>query len=197
MTVLALLIVLAGAAGAGAPDTVPATPYFPLQVGNVWHYRAGENQFTLRVTRHEKIGGVMCARVEMVMNKKKVADEHLGVGADGLARYAVAGKEVKPPILLLKLPVKDGNTWKVESKFDGKLLRGSFTEGSAEVKVPAGKYQAVTVTAADLEVDGVKMGLTYYFAENVGMVKQAIDLAGQKILVELEKFDKAGAKKAP
>ena len=49
---------------------------------------------------------------------------------------------------------------------------------------------SVVVDGENLEVLGNKLNLTYQFAENVGLVKQSMELAGQKMVVELEKFEK-------
>ncbi len=61
-----------------------------------------------------------------------------------------------------------------------------------EVKVPAGTYKAIPVAGQDIEANGVKITrLTYYFAENVGMVKQVIEIENNKIIIELERFEQA------
>lgn len=55
--------------------------------------------------------------------------------------------------------------------------------------VPAGKYaNVITSGSEDLDANGQKVGFTYYFAKGVGMVKQVIDLGGQKVTTEPEKF---------
>ncbi len=60
------------------------------------------------------------------------------------------------------------------------------------VKVPAGEFKkVVTVTSKDLKANGVPLNITYYFAEKVGMVKQVVELSGQKVIIELERFDMA------
>ena len=192
---LAALVFLAAGSLAPAQDAAVTTPYFPLEVGSVWSYRCGENQFQLKVTKFEKVGTTNCARVELFVNNKSEAAENIAVTKDGVLRFSFDGKKAEPPIPFLKLPVKDKETWKVESKVDGQPLKGSFTSGTKDdVKVPAGNYKTVTVTGVDLEANGVKLGLTYYFAENVGMVKQVIDIAGQKVVIELEKYEPAKKK---
>jgi len=188
---LAVLAFLAIGGVVPAQDAPVTTPYFPLEVGSVWHYKCGENRFQLRLTRFEKVGTTNCARVELFVNNKSEAAEHIAVTKEGVLRFSFDGKKADPPILFLKLPVKEKETWKVESKVDGQPLKGSFKSGVEDVKVPAYSGKAATVTGADLEANGVKLGLKYYFAENVGMVKQEIDIAGQKIIIELEKYEPA------
>jgi hypothetical protein len=191
---LATLVVFAVAGFVPAAEDAPATtPYFPLAVGSKWTYKCGENRFRLEVVKFEKVGETDCARVELFVNDKSQAAEDIAVTKDAVLRFTFDGKKAEPPIPFLKLPIKDKQTWKVESKVDGQLLKGGFASGEEEVKVPAGTYKAVTVTGTDLEANGVKLNLKYYFAKDVGMVKQVIEIAGQKIVIELEKYE-AGKK---
>jgi hypothetical protein len=187
---VALGVMLAPLFAARGQDKVGKTPYFPAAVGTAWEYRAGDNRFTHKVARHEKVGGVTCARVEQLINNKVVAYEDVGVTAEGVSRYAFDGKEAKPPITFLKLPAKKGQTWKVESKIGDQTVKGSFKSGEAgTVKVPAGTYKnAVTVTSEDLEVNGIKTKVVYYFAEDVGLVKLEWGAGKSKVVIELEKY---------
>lgn len=184
-----LVLLLAGLVAAA--DEKNSTPYFPLAVGTTWSYRAGDSQFQVKVAEIKTVGAAQRARLDLIVNNKVVSHEHVGVTKDAVVRYTFEGKEARPPIEFLKLPPKSGATWKVDAKIlpEGQTLKGLFKAGEEEVKVPAGTYKAVTVTGQDLEANGVKLGLTYYFAEKVGMVKQVIDLAGQKVIIELEKYE--------
>jgi hypothetical protein len=187
------LLACAGLTRAADEKTL-TTPYYPLTVGNTWTYRVGENHFALKVTKMEEVGDkkkVNAARVELIVNNKPTSFEHIAVTPDALVRYTFEGKVADPPIPFLKLPPKKDTKWKVESRVDGQQLKGEFTEGEEEITVPAGKFKTVTVTGKDIEVNGVKMNLTYYFAEKVGMVKQVIEYAGQKAVIELEQFEPA------
>jgi hypothetical protein len=189
LVLFALLLFLTPAArpAEGGPDT----PYFPLKVGTTWHYKVGQNRFSLKVAKHEKVGKVDAARVELIINGKTTSFEHVGVTADAVLRYSFEGKQADPPITVLKLPPRKGASWKVESKVDGHLMKGTFTIGEEEnVKVPADTYKkTITVTGKDMEVNGVKLNVTYYFAEKVGMVKQVLEMANQKVIIELEKYE--------
>jgi hypothetical protein len=202
-TLLLLSLVLGCVGLISAADEKPlTTPYYPLTVGNTWTYRVGENHFTFKVTKMEEVGDkkkMKCARLEMIVNDKPTSHEHLAVTADGVVRCTFEGKPVDPPVLFLKLPYKKGASWNVESRVDGQLLKGTFTANEEETTVPAainaqnptGRVKAITVTGKDMNVNGVKMSLTYYFIEKFGMVKQVIEYAGQKSVIELEKFDLA------
>jgi hypothetical protein len=199
-------LLLVAAAALSAQDKLAETPYYPLQVGTTWHYKSGDRKFTIRVVKHEKVGGVLCARLEVVRDGKVVASEHLAVTDEGVYRHSQtasgvgqfdsksgegAGKEEKPepPILVLKLPPKKGDSWRVDSKADGKVFRGGFKIDEKEIKVPAGTYQAIRVTSEDLETNGLRSVLTTYFARGVGMVKQVIQVGDVTADIELEKFE--------
>jgi hypothetical protein len=188
-TALFGLLLLVATQGRSADDKMLTSDYFPLAVGTKWHYRAGEARYILEVTKHEKVGGYPCARIDMIVNKKPESHEHVTVTGDAILRVSHEGKLITPAVPFLKLaPTKD-QSWKIESKIDGKTFNGVFKAGEESVKVPAGNYRTVTVSGQDLNVNGTKLNLTYYFAEKVGMVKQTMELAGQKIVVELEKYE--------
>jgi hypothetical protein len=203
-----LLLLAAEPAG----DQLLQTPYYPLQVGTTWHYRAGDNKFTIRVARHENVGGTLCALLETRRDDKVVGSEHLAVTADGVYRHLLTSPQprpdpndpsktiavltpqtLKPPILVLKLPPKKGAAWKVDSKSDGKSYRGAFQMDEQQVTVHAGTYKTFRVVSQDFEVNGLKANVTTFFAKDVGMVKQIVEIGEVKTEIDLEKFE-AGAK---
>jgi hypothetical protein len=186
------------APAAKAPaETSRDESYYPLQVGNIWHYKVGENHFALRVAKFEKVGDLNCARVEMVVEDKVTAFEHIAVTSEGVVRVAYDQRAAVPPILFLKLPPKKDQTWKVDSvvgKTDtvsGEKVSGTFKEGEmSKVGVTAGLFDSVvTCSSQDLDANGLKLSFTYYFAKGIGMIKEEIDVGGQKVVVELEKYD--------
>ena len=204
-TALVLLVVIAVARG--TDDKTPETPYYPLKVGNVWTYKIGDTKLTVKVPKFEDVDKQSCARVEMSVGAKVVSFEHVAVKADGVYRYATDDNKTEPPLCFLKLPVKQGDEWKVAStvgamgKVTGTVgamgkVTGTFKTGEVaeDLKVAAGTYKkedVITVTCNDLDAGGMKVKLTYYFAKGVGMVKQTITIAGQEIVIELEKYEPA------
>jgi len=197
-------LLLAAGVELAAQDKLKETPFYPLQVGAVWHYRAGDGKFTIRVVKHEKVGDTLCALLETKRDGKVVGSEHLAVAADGVYRHDLtvalpksdaspATQRMKPPILVLKLPPKKGDAWKVDSKSDGKTFRGAFRVEEQEITVPAGKYKTFRVRSQDLEVNALKATITTHFAEGVGMVKQVIEIGDARAaVIELEKFEAGG-----
>ncbi|HTU17934.1 MAG TPA: hypothetical protein VMG10_07705 [Gemmataceae bacterium] len=187
------------------------TPFYPLQVGATWHYRAGESKFTIRVVKHEKVGDTVCALLGTRRDGKVVGSEHLAIAADGVYRHTLTAlllqtdpndktrkiavpstQRMKPPILVLRLPPKKDDAWKVESKSDGQSFRGEFRVQEQEITVPAGKYKTFRVRSENLEVNALKATITTYFAEGVGMVKQVIEIGDARAVIELEKFEAGG-----
>lgn len=207
-----MFALLIAATQSAAQDKLKETPFYPLQVGTTWHYRSGDSKFTIRVARHEKVGDTLCALLETKREGKVVGSEHLAVAADGVYRHDLTSPQLqsvpndkaksakilvsqtlKPPILVLKLPPKPGDSWKVDSKGDGTIFRGGFQAAQQDVTVPAGTYKkAFRVASQDLEVNSLKPTITTYFAEGVGMVKQVIEMGDAKIEIELEKFETGG-----
>jgi hypothetical protein len=195
-----------------AQEKLKETPYYPLQVGTTWHYRVGEGKIVVRVVNHEKVGDVLCALIETTRDGKVAGSEHLAVTADGVYRYDISyplplnpadaraksktGSEAvkesfKPPILVLKLPPKKGDSWKIDCKGQGKAFRGSYkVDDEKEITVPAGKYKTFVVVSQDLEGTSLKPAptITTYYADGIGMVKQLIEIGTDKAEIVLEKF---------
>ncbi len=185
------VVALVGASACHAQDKLRESPYFPLQKGTTWTYKIGDKSFIMKVADHEKIGGVLCARVEMIVDGKVQTFEHLSVAEDGIYRYSIGGTKLDVPVCILKLPPKKGDSWMIDAKGPGETLKGTVTAGeAAEVKVPAGVYmKVVTSTCTDLDANGLKCGFTYYFAEGVGIIKQQVQVGNDKTVFELEKFE--------
>lgn len=191
-----LLVAIGGLAFEDKPDE---TAYYPLRVGTTWHYKTGDSKFTIQVRKHEKVGEMLCALLEVTRDGKVVGSQHLAVTDDGVYCYDLtsqAGRTAdrvvqtpKPPVLMLKLPPKNGDSWKVDSTADGKAFRGAFRIDEQEVKVPAGTYKTVRVTSQDLEVNGLQPVITTYYARGAGMVKQVIREGDVTTEIELEKFE--------
>jgi hypothetical protein len=193
---LALVLPLAlalGGVGRTADDKAAETPYFPLKVGDSWTYKMGDTRFTRKVAKVEDVDGQPCALIETTIGNRVASSERIAVKADGVYRYTTDDNKdhkFEPPLCFLKLPVKTGETWKVESSVagTGKKVTGTFTTGEvAELKVGDKKYEkVVTVSSNDYDAGGTKTKVTYYFAKDVGVVKQTVSVEGQEVVMELE-----------
>jgi hypothetical protein len=127
--------------------------------------------------------------IEAQANGKTVASEHLAAKKDGVYRLAANGQKVDPPVLVLKLPPRKGDRWKIDSKVVGLTVQGTLVVAEEAVAVPAGKYQAVSVHSDDMKIGDKATTFTQWFAPGVGMVKQVMDVGGKKTALELEKFE--------
>ena len=167
---------------------------YPLKVGSTWTYRVGENRYEVKISKIEPVGAAKCARLDMIINGKAASYEDVAIGTDkdgvsAVMRYTFEGKKATPPIPFLLLPA-DKTSWRVESKIDGQTLKGTFRKTTEDVKVPAGTYpKAVKVSSDNLKVNGADLAVTWWFASGVGLIKQEADLAGQRVVIELEKYE--------
>jgi hypothetical protein len=110
----------------------------------------------------------------------------------GVYRFEAAGKEIHPPECFLRLPLIKGAAWEVDSESAGVKIKGSFVGSDATVTVPAGKFQTMAVTSKELQVGTQPMALEYWFAPQVGIVKQRIQVGSNfHTTLELQKFEPA------
>ncbi len=166
------------------------TAYYPLTVGNSWTYKIGPNKVVVSVVRSED--GV--AHIESSSQGGKVTlTEALKVKADGVYRVIANDKKITPPLKILSLPARKGESWEIDSKIGDETMKGKFkVEEIAELTVGDKKYEKIVVVSGDdLEANGTKISLTTYYARDVGMIKQTIKAGDQTIQLELESF-KAG-----
>ena len=168
--------------------------YYPLKAGNKWHYQidgGGGQKATVvyQVVKIKNVNGNPIAVVEQLINGEVRASEHIGVEAGGVFKYQYKGIDISPPVCLLKYPIKEGSTWETEPKIGSQQLTVSGRQsGIVEVKVPAGTYQAVSVKL-ETTVKESKVITTYWFAPDVGIIKESMGIPGGSINMELVKFE--------
>ena len=126
-------------------------------------------------------------RLKTVSGSKELS-EHVVVLKDGIYRFTTAQKDITPPLRFLKLPLKKGETWTVNSVSENVQLTGTFTCDDENVKVPGGQFQAKHVWSKDFQLGTEKMTLEYWFAEYVGIVKQHVHVSNSDVFLELEEF---------
>ncbi len=168
--------------------------YYPLKVGTKWHYEVTANgekkNVTNAIAKIETIDGKSLSRLETTIMDQVKATEHLTVTDKGVFRNRINETEISPPVCLLKFPVKDGESWESEVKIGTEKVTFKAKAGKEEdVTVPAGKYKAVT---SELEVmaGNVNVKTRYWFAKDVGVVKQTMEINGMNVDMELAKFEK-------
>ena len=82
-----------------------------------------------------------------------------------------------------------GDSWKIESKIQSKIVQLEYVPEQVEIKVPAGKFAAVRLKTNNFNVDGEKMEATVWFVKEIGMVKLEMKVNGVPFTLELEKFE--------
>lgn len=170
-----------------AQDKVDESPYLPTKIGTTWHYRVGAEKMVVKVTKHEKLGKIMCARLETTVNGEVKAYEHLAVTKDGLVRVAYNGELASVPLLFLKLPPKSGDQWSVDLKIGNETVKGTFAVNQEKVKVPAGDFEAWK-SRGTVEVNGAPGSYSCWIVEGKGIVHAEIAFGGNQLTMDLEKF---------
>jgi len=191
-TLLAPVLVVTFAAAARADDGPDETPYYPLKVGTTWTYRdadaPGAARVVVKVVKYEKVGDVLCARVETHSGGKATGFEHVAVTKDGVYRHSINGQRPDKPVLLLKLPPQKGDEWPVEGKLGGETFAGTMATTEETVTVPAGKYPAFVVSGK-VQVGGTTLTTEHAFVKDVGVARIRTEVKGQTVRLELEKFE--------
>jgi hypothetical protein len=199
-------VALAIACTTYAQEKAPVQPlfqsYYPLKIGNQWTYRAGKEVWVIRVERE--------VPVELSRNPTKDPEKAIGyvlkiatgsgeiteqvaVLKDGVYRFSIAGKALKPPLLFFKFDLKTNPEWKVEARSDsGMLAHGKFVGGTDKITLALGgkkvELTTLTITSKDFEIDDQEMSIKYWFAKDYGMVKQHLRIGDKETTLELEDF---------
>jgi len=182
------------AIGLAEDKLADSTPFYPLNVGDSWDYKTRDGiRETRKVSSIEKVNGIPCAKVVQMVDGKERGTEFIGVKADGVYRLAFGIAKPENPVLFLKLPLKEGDSWTVEGKATGETFKATFKVGAEKtIKVPAGEFKAFPVSTDDLVAAGVKASSTIYYAPNVGVVMHEFKSGNQTTISELEKFTPKG-----
>ena len=187
---LAFLVLGTGLVSAQDKKALVSSEYYPLEVNARWEYvtTAGK-KITTQVVKHEEIGGVMCARIEATLANNKKSSEYIRATKEGVFRHQASDQAISPPLRFLKLPFEEGQTWKVESKTLGLAITGTFAVEKGTVTVLGKEYKDVLICkSTDFTIAGKKIPHTYWFAKNIGMVKQVVNFGGQEMKLELKEY---------
>jgi hypothetical protein len=140
----------------------------------------------------ERFNDEECVRLESRPGKDLKTVELIAVRADGVYRTKVRDEFVVPPVKVLPVAVKAGDTWAVDSKIGNQIVRGTFVVKSdrERVKVPAGEFETVFVEGKDIDLAGAKTTVRIWFAKDRGIVKEEFVLqTGDAVRLELVKFE--------
>ena len=178
----------------------------PLKVGNRWIYQGidPKEKVVVAVERMEPIkrlttvaGAERTETFESFILRITSGDksllEQVMITDDGIYRYAAAGKEIKPPMKILKLPIAKGE-WTIDSKSENVALKGDFVVEQTIVNLPGkGDVSAWLSRSRDFTVGDQKMEASYWFVPNEGIVKQHVKIGKFEFRIALEEFRPSGA----
>lgn len=184
-------VLVAVAAPSFAEDAVESSPYYPTKVGSTWKYKFARGVLTNKITKHEKVGDVLCARLDTLSGDKVVSNEHVTITRSGVERHATLGFRPEPPVLLLKFPLKDKDEWEIDSKVGEETIKGTAKVEKESLTIGEKKYDDVYKVTTDVKTGAMQIKSICWYAKDVGMVKQNLNFAGNEVKLELEEF-KAG-----
>jgi hypothetical protein len=178
--VLVALSIVSTSIGA-APD------YAPLQEGNRWTFLMSNGaQSTTTVTGFADVGAMRCAILETTMSGQ-TSREYVAVDAEGVKTYMgqAQGQEFRydPPLLRIKLPYKEGDTWTVTATQGRRTVTTSFQSiGKERIQTPAGTFDCIKVYSTVNGVPGVSIS---YYADGIGPVRQIMRAGGREMVATL------------
>jgi hypothetical protein len=190
-----VLIATAVPSAAQAPSNQKKLPdYYPQKPGMKWTYdldpgNGRKIRVANQIARIETIDGKSMARLETIVNGRVAMTQHLLSTPEGVFRYRMGETDVSPPLCILKYPIKEGETWKVEPTIGREQSRMSFTSGRHEVVLLTGaKYQAISVVC-EINVEASQVKTTSWYAPDVGMVKDTRKFGDRTITMDLVAFE--------
>jgi hypothetical protein len=192
LAVGAAAVLLGGTLLAQQKDAPNADGYFPLKAKTKWTYKVQDQTIEVVVAGPgEKINNEETTKVDTLVNGKVVASELYAVRADGVYRVKVKDDKIDPPVKVLAVPVKKGDNWAIKSKVGSQTVAGKFEvkNDKEAVEVPAGKFEAVLVEGADLDVAGTKTTVKMWFVKDKGIVKLSYKIQDAESVLELSKYE--------
>ena len=184
-TAIAVALSILSAALGATPD------YLPLKEGNLWTFTMSSGtQMTTKVAGFAKVGAVQCAIVEMSMGQQKSV-EYIAVDAQGAKTYMgqVQGQEFRydPPVLRIKLPYQEGDTWTAIVNHAGMPMTAVFESMAKErIETPAGTFDCIKVRSTLNAVAGQPPVVSIsYYADGIGPVRQVVQAGGQEMIATL------------
>lgn len=181
-----------------------AVNYWPLKTGCNWTMPVPDLNpnwvITVAVLSSTTTpGGNSNVTVDYTLNGKSIQKEVYQVTADEISRIkggAEASGTMDPPLPIVKLPMKSGQTW----NWKGTITVGAtkvnassqFTvTGPFLVSTPAGKFSAMKVHSALIINPGpkaVSMPNDSWYSSGIGLVKQKVTMNGKVHRYFLSKY---------
>jgi hypothetical protein len=170
------LFLVAFAPAAPVPKHLMKEPpvYFPLQKVT-WKYSGELERLGLFFSRQEHI-----TEIEELEDGSQITTVEareickLRVSSRGIVELARNGTTFDPPVVLLQLPARVGDSWTNTYNLRGSKFKEVRTfRGPERVKVPAGTFDTLRVDVTET-TGGLSVPSTYWYAPHVGIVKMEI-----------------------
>jgi hypothetical protein len=205
-----LICLLTACANPAFAQTPPEwRDYFPLKVGLKWTYLVNDDakkkdakkKVVIEVEREEayarketKNGNIVEEKYKgfilEISSGDKVQHDHVAVMESGVYRIHTAGTLINPPLLFFKFHIKSGESWTIDSISSNASIKGTCTLGVEQVAVPyKGKHNAIFVSFSNDKPGDEKQEIKYWFAKDIGMVKQHVKTKNHEITLTLENFE--------
>jgi hypothetical protein len=181
------------------PDYFPVSP----QARRTYKMSTGQ-QIEQKFLGREKLDGAECLVLDgAIFLGGQQGKMYMSVSRDGVRIHGweLSSQKIviKPAMLFLRYPVRPGQRWVDESKWDYESLSMEFrVKVTAEIQreerleVTAGRFRCLPVQCAfEFDVQGMKQtaDMTLWFAAGVGLVKQrTVQRGAIEQSFELESF---------
>jgi hypothetical protein len=107
---------------------------------------------------------------------------------DGVFRYRQRGLVLDPPICVIRFPPKSGDTRPDKLVSDNTRDDVKAFVHRERITVPAGRYETVVVAREFPSITGPRLGVTYWFAPDIGPVKIVLSIGTDTLVCELTSF---------
>lgn len=146
--------------------------YYATGIGAEWTYEVASREVVEVVTDARDEGTAKVITLARVDGGKRVPHQTLSVSWAGVFMLKGDGADLDPPLCLLKLPCKPGDTWACDFAPRGELGVAGRAEarGVEAVRVPAGEFRAVRVDRAYTS-GGEPDTQRCWYAPQVGLVR--------------------------
>ncbi len=120
---------------------VRAADYLPFKEGNQWTYTMSNGmEMVSKFAGFANVGTVRCGIIETTMSGQ-TSREYLAADAEGLKSYMAQslGQEFRynPPLVRIKLPYKEGDSWSATVNQFGTSLTTNFeSAGTERIQTP-------------------------------------------------------------
>ena len=178
-----------------------AADYLPLKEGNQWTFAMSSGvQTTMKVVGFADVGTVRCAIAETTMGPQKNL-EYIAVDAEGVKTYMgkAQGQEFRydPPIMRIKLPYQEGDSWTAVVNQAGVSLTTTFQSiGKERIETPAGTFDCIKIYSVVNGLPGQPSAISIScYADGIGPVRQMIHAGGQQMTATLAAMNLQPAQK--